>query len=317
MKKILRNKWIQMIIISFISFYLVLINYVYIRPYYIQYDSLLRCVDHFIAGIGVTWIIALITNNYKFSAFTYLIASFAWEMYEFWKRNFKYYQYGQSLSDILGILIFILIIKLSNNILYTGYGSDKFRRLDKEKYRELYEWIYEISNKIGVVVKKVYVKKSELICGGRAGLNNIYISDKLLARYSEDPHIAKLVICHEIAHIKNKDTSLRGSLEALIWGLIGTERAVIKMLLRETRANIEGAAISGLSKEEIIDAYKTVEEHNKKVECFTEYKFGYPSRDKRAKYSIKYNEFNKAAVDEITKDYYDTKNMKYGDTKAT
>jgi hypothetical protein len=177
--------------------------------------------------------------------------------------------------------------------------------LDKEVYKDIYEYTRKIQKSMNIseeIVINMY--DSKYIDGHTKNSYSIGLSMPLLSFYEKNIEVVKLVICHELAHIKNNDTSFSSLMRRMKWDMFNTKKALAKSLLQELRADIEGSTYSQLSDEEIYSAHMIIDKFNSKFRTYTDYEYGYPIREKRAYYSIKYKELNADAKEEILNDYF-------------
>lgn len=84
-------------------------NDFYIRPIFYSYDSILRCFDHFAAGLFFPVLIPLLgAENIKEGGYYYILTSFIYELSQVVEH--KYFQYNQFFSDVLGVVVLLLLI---------------------------------------------------------------------------------------------------------------------------------------------------------------------------------------------------------------
>jgi hypothetical protein len=83
-------------------------NDIYIRPMFYSYDSILRCFDHFVAGLFVPGLFSILgIENIKEEGQYYILVAFIYELSQVVEHG--YFQYDQFFSDILGVAVLILI----------------------------------------------------------------------------------------------------------------------------------------------------------------------------------------------------------------
>lgn len=113
MKKII-YKCIKGCIVLLLTFPLAFINDIYIRNYFYIYDRQLRCFDHFLAGITMTYLLGLVIDDMKQSMGVYVAACFILEIYQrLTLRN--YFQFDQFACDFIGASMPVLILILKNS----------------------------------------------------------------------------------------------------------------------------------------------------------------------------------------------------------
>lgn len=180
------------------------------------------------------------------------------------------------------------------------------KRLNKIKYKELYEYVEGLCKAMGIH-KKVGMKitDSKFMTGLVYCSNYIELTKPLINIYDSKPFVVKLIIAHELVHLKYKDYGIKRAW----WTILLTSKCCVKILLQESRADIEGASYSGLTNEEIHEAHMIMKNYNKELYKSYEYKFGYASRDKRSYYSRKYKQLNDEAIIEIITDYCNSKKI--------
>jgi hypothetical protein len=175
------------------------------------------------------------------------------------------------------------------------------KELDKVKYKEIYEYIDKLYNEMNLNKKvRVNIINSKYMAGLAHGTRSIDLTKPLIDIYNKSPYVVKLVIAHELVHIKYKDDSLKRAW----WTFILTKKARVNILMQESRADIEGAYFSKLSHDEISKTHMIQKQYNEQTSVsHKEFKYGYASRERRSQYCNKFNCLNITAIDEIIEDF--------------
>lgn len=180
------------------------------------------------------------------------------------------------------------------------------KRLDKVKYDNLYSFIDNICKDMGITKKIKFTIVKNKVMTGFAYKRKVEITKPLINMYAQYPFLIKLVMAHELSHIKNNDYRLQN-----LWiNLCSSKINHAKILLRESRADIEAAYYSKLTNKEIDEAHMILNNFNNHKNDYKEYKYGYASRERRSYYSQKYHKFDNEAFTEILNDYCNTLNIK-------
>jgi ABC-type ATPase with predicted acetyltransferase domain len=178
--------------------------------------------------------------------------------------------------------------------------------MKKEKKKKIKEIIKEICNEMGIKSSHV-LYSMERTLGGRVYMPFfIELTSATANQIEENCNAIRLIIAHELIHVKYRDFGLGRAIMDFRHNLIDNAR----ILLVECRADIEGAYYSKVDKSQIFDSFMYIKEFNKD-KPFVYYN-GYPSREKRSYYATKYTSLTEEAKEEILGDYckyYDIENV--------
>ncbi|NUU74604.1 hypothetical protein [Paenibacillus xylanilyticus] len=173
-------------------------------------------------------------------------------------------------------------------------------KIPKLKYPELYQWITEFKEKTKFK-RKINLKytNGKGVLGRVTVFGNIELEKGFIKHFmSLQPNVVKFILAHEFIHIFQEElVSLHQILNSK------SHRSVV--LRHEMRANINGAALTGLTNEEIREAQIQLwlyEGHKRKQ---LNYKSGYPSRMQIIKFVSKYNRYSDDVGYELLNDYYE------------
>lgn len=185
------------------------------------------------------------------------------------------------------------------------------QKLNKYKYKDIYEYTENICTEIKIKQEiRITIFNSKYMSGSAKGTKNLSLSTALLELYGKNNKVIQLVISHELAHIKNKDTSFKSCIKRITWDIMGTKKSISKSLLQELRADIEGSTYSHLNNDEIDSSHMIIKFHNERLRAYKDYEYGYTTREKRSYYSQKYTVLNENAIEEIINDYCLVKKIK-------
>lgn len=95
---------------------IVLINELWIRYEFSQYDRVLRDIDHLIAGIAFPLLLYWLIKNEKplMAGLTYGVAQFVLEVIQSITK-WRFFQFDQFAFDLIGVTIFILVMNIVGN----------------------------------------------------------------------------------------------------------------------------------------------------------------------------------------------------------
>lgn len=190
-----------------------------------------------------------------------------------------------------------------NDVSITPYlYRDKFKKINKSDSPEIFEVIDLYLNRLEVSSPEFYMVPNttnyEGIVSRSISLSfkknkpSIFLTQPLIESYSEFPEVFKFLLAHELIHYFYKDYTIP-------W------RSKTGILLKETRANVEGAALAALTKKEIRQAQEFLHENNEgpksRLEC---YKVGYPDRSMISDLCTRFRKFDEEVAREVLTDYY-------------
>ena len=187
--------------------------------------------------------------------------------------------------------------------------------LSAEIYPSIHKVIVNISGKAGLRNLNVYIYPSDLYTG-EAKKDGVYLTTALVKDFYLHPHLLKFFFSHELIHFKNKEFLNLKKAFSVIIKLITSKiipKPYLKLnalrLLREMRANIEGAALAGLNNNEILSAQELAQKKNNSSIRPKSYEVGYPDREMIKDFCIRYKKLDESVAEEVLQDYCEKLNI--------
>lgn len=180
--------------------------------------------------------------------------------------------------------------------------------LSTSNYAEIYRVVNNIFEEGGIENIKVIIYPNKQY-NGEAKRDGIYITSALVEDYEKYPHVLKFFVAHEFIHFKNKEYGMEQAF-AIVCAhtkkFFGSRKSynlnIAITLLREMRANIEGATLSKLTNTEIVSSQSITQHKNNDPIIPESYKNGYPDRTMISSYCSRYKKFNEVIAKEILVD---------------
>ncbi|AFU17648.1 hypothetical protein [Bacillus toyonensis] len=187
--------------------------------------------------------------------------------------------------------------------------------LRREDNPRIYNVVDKFSAKLGIKDIVVYERNSKPFSKqytGQATSKGLVFPSVLIRDAQLYPHVFKFFAGHELIHFNHKEYGSKQAYSSTIAtfcnfvkikGPLHKDNA--KVLLKEMRANIEGAVIAELSNSEIIDAQILAQNKNNDPLIPDSYKAGYPDRNMISNFCTKYKKFDESVARIILDDFCD------------
>ncbi|MDA2169228.1 hypothetical protein PDN18_25310 [Bacillus cereus] len=181
--------------------------------------------------------------------------------------------------------------------------------LTRKDSPSIYNVVDKMSATLGIEDINVYEYESEQYTGV-ASSKGIAFPSALIRDAQLYPHVFEFFVGHELIHFHNKEYGLKQALPSAVAALsivVMMKRPMqidnAKRLLKEMRANIEGAALAGLNNKQIINAQNLAQAKNNDSLIPDSYKVGYPDRKMISNYCTTYHKFDEVVARKILDDF--------------
>lgn len=181
-------------------------------------------------------------------------------------------------------------------------------RITYKNYKDVYNELSQLQKKANInQINYFTYPDSKRHYGGYAKRKGIYLTTDTLDDYDTHPYLLKFFASHELIHFIYRDYSI---FETSFNPILSHKKYNAERLLREMRANIEGARLAELEFEEIKLSQKLAQERNNSSMRSKSYKYGYPDREMITEYCIQHKVFDKNIATRILDDYCNELNIK-------
>lgn len=177
--------------------------------------------------------------------------------------------------------------------------------LTRKDSPNIYNVVDKMSATLGIKDINVYEFESEQYTG-EASSNGLAFPSALIRDAQLHPDVFEFFVGHELIHFYNKEYGLKQALSSTVAALstvVMMKRPMqidnAKRLLKEMRANIDGAVLAGLSNTQIVNAQNLAQAKNNDSRILDSYKVGYPDRAMISKYCTTYQKFDESVARKI------------------
>ncbi|MED3181421.1 hypothetical protein [Bacillus thuringiensis] len=181
--------------------------------------------------------------------------------------------------------------------------------LTRKDSPNIYSVVDKMSAALGIKDINVYEYDSEQYTG-EASSKGLAFPSALIRDAQLHPHVFEFFVGHELIHFYNKEYGLKQAWSFAVAALstvVMMKRPLqidnAKRLLKEMRANIDGAALAGLNNTQIVNAQNLAQAKNNDSRIPDSYKVGYPDRNMISNYCTAYQKFDEGVARKILDDF--------------